>query len=193
MHRIRVVSRASSRPFRGGGTLVLVRRGHPPKSPLQGGPQGQLPSGHPQTWRNEGLWRKGTDTCGGGAALLRLPWRVRLRGLYFEGQAGATHRPPWPPEPALPCGFASSGACSSRAGGRCASPPLAPRASAALRVRGSGALSRACRLRQGGHYTKNNINPPLPGPSTTFRVSRGRSPWSPPLAKGGSREGSKKV
>ena len=55
MRRIRVVSRALSRPFGGGMTLILLFRGgpiqgdHPPKSPFLRGTQGLPPSGHLQS------------------------------------------------------------------------------------------------------------------------------------------------
>ncbi|MDF9843197.1 hypothetical protein M2105_004365 [Paenibacillus sp. PastF-1] len=49
-HRIRVVSRASSRPFGGGGTLLLLC-GDPPKSPFR---RGTPRAGRPLDTRNKG-------------------------------------------------------------------------------------------------------------------------------------------
>lgn len=50
MRRIRVVSRASSRPFGGGMTFFCCYGAAIPLNPpFQGGPQGLPPSGHPQS------------------------------------------------------------------------------------------------------------------------------------------------
>lgn len=90
--RIRVVSRALTRPFggRAGARLFF----YPPKSPFQGGPQGLAALWTPASsdlCKERRPWT-GKDLFGGGAALLRLPWRVRLRGLTClnAGVSGAS-------------------------------------------------------------------------------------------------------
>lgn len=86
MRRIRVVSRALSRPFGGGMTLILLfRGGHPPKSPfLRGTPKGCRPLDTRNVKPRANGYDGGSERTqvAEGAALLRLPWRVSLRGLH---------------------------------------------------------------------------------------------------------------